>query len=1401
MMSTTTMLVPVQVDALVVGKEFTAPPGFPSTTQNSQQGQNNEGLKVERGVHIHWALPDCLTRGRFVDAEGNPGNKHLLLPGVPDLWLVVRFNPVDSTDGLSAERKAVAWIIESRSRRKYDFPGWHPDANYGKDQIFTAFGEFSPAKLPRYSSGWADVPTNLNHNICEAAYYPDCQTKFGLYDDLSGLGANPVDPKSTAQLTYAVIGWHSSALNDPIVGAFDWKVLIEEWDLDLPPMWRFPTVTGWPHPFAPWSPPPQGMACHGCVLDVRLSGKPKSPDSSSPKPPELLVVPSLHRAIAEIALLGKSASEEGKLGLEAVILSADAEVLSGRTDDLAHNPQLASLFNTLHAKSFQGRAGQGNFYAQIDLTEPKSKPALAGEGSAAAVAAEAVLQRIADGKNLSLAEQKTLDDYIGEVFTASISDAVKAIKSIDPRNQKFVRVVERRQGADRLMMPGVPRGPHGAAYWIDLSDHDAMKAFLLASYGAEMKLPTENRVFERPGQSWFRPYSPHLILQNIGRAYRYGFDGRFEVDGRVRCRYALAVLNYLELDTTFAPSGTESDVALYGKDAGLEPSLNLLGATTNTVGFPIFVSDLLGETLLLDSDSADRLASVWAAQTREALPEARIDQVVEKATSLRLQRLVNAAQLLRDPQNPLDDETQSDLAFVKPYLPSPIAFIPWQQPWAPLFANITYSYQGMKTEPLGPVDWELLDPMTPDGPLDTNKEQVLLSVVGSQVLESAMVTKKVLDFDGQLIYANAPSNSVPADALLKMDVLSCGLVGFDDWLHTKNASLRAGLITIKKVQVVDAFGRWMDISLDEGSSPSWQVVDPFGNSTAISLTDDTAHWRTSLNARLPQWARLRAQLLSGDPEPSASSAHVDLKYAEADLATTPVCGYFVPNLLEHTLQIYDSDGAPLGQLASDPPVWVSHEPRVAEVGIDRVAVLPADTTPVPMVHFRVNGTKADPPHITNPILLSFVTSLCQPQSEIQPIIHDDRIVFARNYIDSDFWLAPVGQIKIGRSNTYTGDGTTNIFSFASTVPFNPTVSVDGIVKNHLPDYTISQENIVFSSAPVAGSKIEISDSITYTGNGYTNTYDTGALGLDYTVSVEDKVLREEADYVVLRKIWLRESALTGLLRIADTVRPTVNPADVSGKHVVRLVGPPLALVHARLRLERAAQISAKPDESALIPNTDRDRLSVFAKVGCILQPDDGVIGCFIQSASNGKSYFRAVDKAAVENALFNGLADVSRGITTAAVVNAFLHDPDGGDTTFPVLTGPGQGGQTLDQWDQWLEMNVLLDVRGGIYLTSGVLPREKIAPSREQLAGALEKLSPTFRTGPVLAFPDGKQTNPFLPKPLVPGYQCQWLAENSPAPEALPRLPPDGVITTDRCSMTQGWFTLSPTQPKPAAKT
>src|SRR4026208_1931372 len=63
----------------------------------------NENLLLRAGIHLHWSLPDALTKAQYV--EDASGNGRQVFPLVPNRWLVQRCNDKDVVQK--------TWIIES----------------------------------------------------------------------------------------------------------------------------------------------------------------------------------------------------------------------------------------------------------------------------------------------------------------------------------------------------------------------------------------------------------------------------------------------------------------------------------------------------------------------------------------------------------------------------------------------------------------------------------------------------------------------------------------------------------------------------------------------------------------------------------------------------------------------------------------------------------------------------------------------------------------------------------------------------------------------------------------------------------------------------------------------------------------------------------------------------------------------------------------------------------------------------------------------------------------------------------------------------------------------------------------------------------------------------------------
>src|SRR6185369_12960576 len=103
------VLVPIQLDALMVrdtGRTFadcrmraptTADPDVVPAGTLLPAPFTDEAAPRERGVYLHWALPDSLARG-LASSDG----ASVAFPAIPDRWLVLRLSP-----GASPGRRAV----------------------------------------------------------------------------------------------------------------------------------------------------------------------------------------------------------------------------------------------------------------------------------------------------------------------------------------------------------------------------------------------------------------------------------------------------------------------------------------------------------------------------------------------------------------------------------------------------------------------------------------------------------------------------------------------------------------------------------------------------------------------------------------------------------------------------------------------------------------------------------------------------------------------------------------------------------------------------------------------------------------------------------------------------------------------------------------------------------------------------------------------------------------------------------------------------------------------------------------------------------------------------------------------------------------------------------------------
>ena len=123
--------------------------------------------------------------------------------------------------------------------------------------------------------------------------------------------------------------------------------------------------------------------------------------------------------------------------------------------------------------------------------------------------------------------------------------------------------------------------------------------------------------------------------------------------------------------------------------------------------------------------------------------------------------------------------------------------------------------------------------------------------------------------------------------------------------------LRSGFLEVRELTIVDVFGQIMDLTTATPTSTGALKVTPSANLSPAA--GDTANAeKVYLPPRALAPARVDAYWLSATHNDDFPDITSDFVEVNAHPATSPVCGWIVPNHLDVTLAFYDSDGSPIG---------------------------------------------------------------------------------------------------------------------------------------------------------------------------------------------------------------------------------------------------------------------------------------------------------------------------------------------------------------------------------------------------------------------------------------------------------------------------------------------------------
>lgn len=126
--------------------------------------------------------------------------------------------------------------------------------------------------------------------------------------------------------------------------------------------------------------------------------------------------------------------------------------------------------------------------------------------------------------------------------------------------------------------------------------------------------------------------------------------------------------------------------------------------------------------------------------------------------------------------------------------------------------------------------------------------------------------------------------------------------------------IRAGLLEIRRLRLVDTFGRTQDLTIDRVTrAETFALAEPGESDPSV----------IHLRPRLVQPARLSFRLLAAETRAASRNSE-----ASAASRSSPVCGWIALNRLDRDLSLYAADGRALGWLRetgdeSRPLVWSS----------------------------------------------------------------------------------------------------------------------------------------------------------------------------------------------------------------------------------------------------------------------------------------------------------------------------------------------------------------------------------------------------------------------------------------------------------------------------------------------
>lgn len=878
------------------------------------------------GVYIHWAVPDALTRGivSVEDEETLRPTSDVEFPTLPNRWCVTRF----WWNGNAYRTRS--WVVESDRARIVDLDEWAEVETLPAD---------TDADTPDITPG--DLTAVMGGDAAWFAVYDNVENRFAFRDDVEDLAG------FAGSVHYSVAGWFSETGLDPIAGGsilagFHDRLEELRWTADLSElegaakfsevldkqvseiqaridgspiagesntvfdrselmqpnalvMGGVDDIFKLPKPY--W---PQQSVYHGTLYSVPLTGAGFDP---KPTPEAIEVGIGGNSTEALSSLMAESVDEQEEGAREQLLNSLQYGVIA----DLETPDGPAKLGEEAHRRAFESQPG-GFTTERIRAGDPFAHLRTpAGQGSKLPYLDAEI------GQALELAGKEIVFEFVS-TDPYALNDLHGQIQPTTPAKEidTFGTVHGAGSGpAGSFLDPPPFFGANVAEFAagnVTDSVRDVSDAFVRAGDPVLKPRPDkdiEYRTVRRALPRLFQPQDPVASLRGAGRTVRHHSDDRYDEEGRLLCRLSQTEVREL---------------------SGVIPGRDLLENPLFAASIPPDVQDLLDEAVLNVPNAVQHImVATGLTRGASALDEDALRARLEAEDRLFVRYLVpggSAHELV-------------DASMKQGTLPSPKSVTLWHQAWEPMYLEWE-----LEIDRDTDLDHWRLDEFDIEPEQRPSDEEDSPFVSGRALLSRAAATSiseliaEFIDEEENLDNGEHTTGVVGDEALGHLrdlneqapdaDILHASFDGLRDWFlgfdsnvrYTEAGTdaellpdrlpdlLRAGRATVARLRVVDAFGRFVDLTAPFSVADDLEVRDDDG-----ADDPDTFLLRPRIMAPTRLWFRFV------DATDDTRDALVEQE--TKTLVRNPVAGWLLPDHVDAALELFDATGEPLGQLRNE----------------------------------------------------------------------------------------------------------------------------------------------------------------------------------------------------------------------------------------------------------------------------------------------------------------------------------------------------------------------------------------------------------------------------------------------------------------------------------------------------